>query len=426
MRVAITGMGVVSALGCDPVQLYDELVKGTVAVQPAAWAKESDPRPMWWAPVTDFDPADWMDDRVADGTDLFSQFALAAAHQAVADAGLADPGALPELRTAVVHGTSIGGVRAVMKGQWLLDRDGPGAIPRKTMIQIWPNMAAAQLCMRYGLHGPSLTVTTACASSIDAIGMAARMIEAGLADVAIAGGTEGGISAAGGTRDGDFVPMLYYAGGHYGMEAEAATDPDRAMLPFDAHRSGIVTGEGSSMVVLESAAHAEARSADVHAWVRGYGSLADGHHPSSPEPSGKWEARAMELAMAEAGVTPRGSGRVDRPRHRHSQGRHGGDPGHQRCVRRPGRPGGPAGVLAQGPSRPPGCVGRWFRRHHGNAGHEPGTVPAHCRYPRRGSRGAFRRGHRTGAGPEGGHVAGQHVFGFGGQDASLVVTRTEA
>jgi 3-oxoacyl-[acyl-carrier-protein] synthase II len=176
-------------------------------------------------------------------------------------------------------------------------------VPRKTQIQIWPNMAAAQVAMRYGLHGPSLTVTTACASSLDAIGTAARLIERGDADLAIAGGCEGGISLAGGGRDGDFVPVLFHTANAYGMEAPSS-DPNRAMLPFDVKRSGIVVGEGAAMLVLERADHARARGANILGYLRGYGSLADGFHPSSPEPTGVWEARAMELALADADLAP--------------------------------------------------------------------------------------------------------------------------
>jgi 3-oxoacyl-[acyl-carrier-protein] synthase II len=190
-----------------------------------------------------------------------------------------------------------------MKAQYALDTDGPDAVPRKTQIQIWPNMAAAQIAMRYGLHGPSLTVTTACASSLDAIGTAARIIERGEADVAITGGTEGGISLAGGGRDGDFVPVLFYTGNVYGMEAPSP-NPNQAMLPFDVKRSGIVVGEGAGMVVLERAEHARARGANILGYLRGYGSLADGFHPSSPEPTGIWEARAMELALGDADMAP--------------------------------------------------------------------------------------------------------------------------
>ncbi len=296
VEIAITGTGIVSALGTDTAEFHNRMLAGETAIKASPWAGEVEGRDAWQATVEDFNPADWMDRRIEDGTDLFAQFSLAAAEQAVRQAGI---GELDPLRTAVVNGTSIGGVRAVMKAQYALDTQGLDAVPRKTMIQIWPNMAAAQITMRYGLHGPSLTVTTACASSLDAIGTAARLIERGEADVAITGGTEGGISLAGGGRDGDFVPVLFYTGNVYGMEAPSP-DPNRAMLPFDVKRSGIVVGEGSGMLVLERAEHARARGANILGYLRGYGSLADGFHPSSPEPSGKWEARAMELALADA------------------------------------------------------------------------------------------------------------------------------
>ncbi|MDE0941092.1 MAG: beta-ketoacyl-[acyl-carrier-protein] synthase family protein [Alphaproteobacteria bacterium] len=296
VEIAITGTGVVSSLGTDSQQFHDRMMSGETSIKASPWAAEVEGRDAWQAVVEDFDPADWMDKRIEDGTDLFAQFTLAAAEQAVRQA---DIGELDPLRTAVVNGTSIGGVRAVMKAQHALDTNGPDAIPRKTMIQIWPNMAAAQIAMRYGLHGPSLTITTACASSLDAIGTAARIIERGEADVAITGGTEGGISLAGGGRDGDFVPVLFYTSNAYGMEAPSP-DPNQAMLPFDVKRSGIVVGEGSGMVVLERAEHARARGAKILGYLRGYGSCADGFHPSSPEPTGVWEARAMALALADS------------------------------------------------------------------------------------------------------------------------------
>ena len=169
------------------------------------------------------------------------------------------------------------------------------------MIQIWPNMAASQICMRYGLHGPSLTVTTACASSLDALGTAARFLQSGLADVAVTGGIEGAYAQGPDGFDG-YVPATTAGGKGYGMST-ASVDPLRSMLPFDAHRGGIVSGEGAAFFVLETEDHARARGAEVLAWVRGYGSLSDGHHPSSPEPIGRWEARAMALAQADAGIT---------------------------------------------------------------------------------------------------------------------------
>lgn len=301
--VAITGAGVISAIGLSAGEFHRQVMAGACGIRPAPWAPAVAGQTAWWGSVAGFVPRDWMDEKIEDGTDLYAQFTLAAAEQAVRQAGRA----LDPLRSGIVHGTSIGGARALMKAQHRLDTEGPQAIPRKTEIQIYPNMAAAQIAMRYGLHGPNLTLTTACASSLDAIGTAAWLIESGRADVIIAGGTEGGISLAGGGPDGAFVPALFHTSMLYGMTASSA-DPRRAMLPFDVKRSGIVVGEGSAMLVLERGELARARGAAVLGYVRGYGNLADGHHPSSPEPTGKWEARAMELALADAGIA---AGEVD-------------------------------------------------------------------------------------------------------------------
>jgi 3-oxoacyl-[acyl-carrier-protein] synthase II len=254
----------------------------------------------WYSVVSGFDPLAWMSPQVAGGSDLFSQWAIAATRQAVDQAGLAD---LHPRRTAVVHGTSIGGGRAALKAQHDLERGGLSAIDRKTLIKIWPNMAAAQISMMYELHGPQVTITTACASSLDALGHAADLIGSGRVDVAIAGGTEGGFALASGERDGDFVPAILAGQIPYGMMT-AERDPKRASLPFDQARSGIVTSEGSAVLVLESEEHARARGATVLGRLVGYASLADAYHPSSPEPSGEWEAVAMRDAQADAGVAP--------------------------------------------------------------------------------------------------------------------------
>jgi 3-oxoacyl-[acyl-carrier-protein] synthase II len=298
--VAITGLGVISAIGLSADDFHRAIMAGTCGIKPAPWPSAIAGQVPWWGTIGGFVPRDWMDEKIEDGTDLFAQFTLAATEQAVRRSGL---GALDSLRTGIVFGSSIGGARALMKAQHLLDKEGPKAIPRKTEIQIYPNMAASQIAMRYGLHGPSLTLTTACAASLDALGNAALLIESGKADVVIAGGTDGGLSLADGSADGDFVPATFYTSTLYGMIAPSA-DPRRAMLPFDVKRSGIVVGEGSAMLVLERGDHARARGAEIFGYLRGYGNLADGFHPSSPEPSGKWEARAMELAVQDAGLAP--------------------------------------------------------------------------------------------------------------------------
>lgn len=283
--VLVTGLGIISPLGNSVTEYYDNLASGHTAVALAPWPMP-DGMHSWFAAVRDFVPEDWMSTQVASGSDRFAQFILAATTQALADSGLAE---LDELRTAVVMGTAMGGTRSLQFAQRALERTGPESVPKKTMIQIWPNMAAAQIAMRYGLHGPSLTLCTACAASIDAIGTAAQLVKSGIVDVAIAGGAEG-------TADVDFLQATVVAQGSYGM-ATKSLDPRKAIMPFDVRRAGIVAGEGAGIVVLESREHAERRDAQVHGQVRGYATLADGYHPSTPQPDGRWEALVMRQAL---------------------------------------------------------------------------------------------------------------------------------
>ena len=225
--VVITGLGVVSAYGTDSQVFYDSLAAGEVAIRPTPWLPEDSGTFM--APVVDFNPADWMSDSVADGTDSFAQFALAATAQALDMAGLES---LDALRTALVVGTAMGGTRSIQRAQSLFEREGPDAVPRKTQIQVWPNMAAAQIAMRYDVHGPSLTVCTACASSLDAVGTATRFIQGGLADVAVCGASEGA------NFEIDFRPALHENQTSFGM-VTPTTDPTKACRPFDRDRTGI-------------------------------------------------------------------------------------------------------------------------------------------------------------------------------------------
>lgn len=296
----ITGTGMVSPLGTGVDPFLKGLHSNEVTVQVAPWADEARGLFFWYSVVSEFDPTLWMDPRVIAGTDLFAQWTIAAAEQAVRQSGIER---LDPRRTAIVHGTSMGGTRAILKAQHQLERHGPQGIDRKTLIMIWPNMAASQLAMRWGLHGPQLTVCTACASSVDAIGTALRMLRTGAADVAIVGGTDGAHALADGTQDGDFVPAVLAGQISYGMMT-AERDRLKASRPFDVNRAGIVTGEGCAMLVLETEEHAAARGATVLGRIGGYGSLADAFHPSSPEPDGTWEAAAMREAQQDAGVAP--------------------------------------------------------------------------------------------------------------------------
>ena len=421
MRVAITGMGAVSPLGVGVEALCEGVLAGRLGIRRAPWVAEDDPAPALLGALTEeFDPHDWMDERIVAGTDPFARIGLAATTMALRHAGLED--GLDPLRTAVVVGTSMGGMNALAKAQWDYDHAGPDQVDPKTMIQIWCNMAASQICMRYDLHGPSLTITTACASSLDALGTAARYVTAGLADVAITGGIEGAYDPGGANGGPRWVPATSYAGTSYGMQTRTL-DPGRAMLPFDAHRAGIVSGEGAAFFVLESEQHARARGAEVLGWMRGYGSLADGFHPSSPEPSGRWERRAMELAQADADVAP---GDVD-ALVAHATGTPKGDQAEIRALN---------GLFVEGAGREDLPVTS-LKGHTGHTGASAGAMGvmagvwamAHGRFPNVGG--------TTELDPEVRFDVVLHepravdldvlqvnAFGFGGQDASVVVTRS--
>jgi 3-oxoacyl-[acyl-carrier-protein] synthase II len=294
-NIAITGLGVMSSLGHSVDEFCQNLSAAHVAVGPTPWNNEPGLENAWMSRVENFRPEDWMDERVAAGTDRFAQYAIAAAVQAVEASGIAD---LDAERTAVVVGTSCAGVESIAESQRGLDLEGPSGVSRKLQIQAWPNMAAGQIALRWELHGPLLTVSTACASSIDAIGVAARLIERGEADVAIAGGC-----------DAARTQVTLIAAGLYGM-FQPQPDPLKACRPFHTERFGVMAGEGAGMVILERADLAAARGATIHGYLRGYACLSDAYHPSSSHPDGRWESRTMEMAIGDAGL-PGGADDID-------------------------------------------------------------------------------------------------------------------
>ncbi|WP_168223519.1 beta-ketoacyl synthase [Pseudarthrobacter sp. NIBRBAC000502772] len=296
LNVAITGIGVVSALGHSPAELYDRLALDEVAIREVPWTVGDPDRTEWWAPVTDLVPPEWMQGRKLEGIDPFAQNAGAAITDALKNSGIET---LDPLRTAIVIGTSKNGTQSMERAQFDVDRGGRDSASGKYQIRVWPNLAASQIAMNWGLHGPCLTISTACASSLDAIGTGARLIASGQVDVALVGGTEGGLGWR--VWEDGFVPASAYSRSNFGMGAKT-DDPRRACMPFDADRGGMVFGEGAGMFVLESEEHARARGAEAHAWVQGWGTLSDAYHPSTPDPSGQWERLAMEVALREAGA----------------------------------------------------------------------------------------------------------------------------
>jgi 3-oxoacyl-[acyl-carrier-protein] synthase II len=250
---------------------------------------------IWMSLIEGFTPETWMDERVVRNTATFTQYAIAAAVQAVADAGIDE---FDPLRTAVIIGTALGGVDVNARDQERLDADGHAAVDSKFMVKSLANMPSGHIALRWGLHGPQMVIATACASSHDAMGLAARMIESGEVDVAITGGTDCAIS-----------PLLFF-GARNNKMFTPQPDPYKTCRPFNVERFGVMLGEGAGMFVLERAEQAKKRGAKIHAMLRGYATLADGYHPSSPEPEGKWEQRVMELAIQGANL-PGGADDVD-------------------------------------------------------------------------------------------------------------------
>lgn len=291
-QVAITGTGTVSPFGLSVGGFFDGLAAGESKIRQQSSGLPDQPGG-FAAMVEGFVPTDWMEPVIEEGSDRFTHFALAASQMALADAGVTE---FDPLRTAIVVATSMGGTRALLRAQHLYESQGPEAVPRKVQIQIWPNMAAAQIAMKYKLHGPSLTICTACAASIDAVGTATRLIQSGMADMAITGGSEGG-------GDTDFVAATAVSGRTYGMSTKAQ-QVENSCMPFDRDRTGIAGGEGTGFLILEELEHAKRRGAAIKGLVAGYATAADAYHPSSPDPSGEWEALVIGGALEDAQLAP--------------------------------------------------------------------------------------------------------------------------
>lgn len=280
-HVAVTGMGIVSPIGATTGPFWQGLLDGQRAIAPMAASPLNLTGNGLWAAVGDeFLDATQIDASAFRNTDRFTQYALAAAAQALDQAGL-----LPPERTAVIIGNTMGGLPLVAESQTRLLESGGRSVTPKLMALVIPNMAAASIALLWKLHGPQLAISTACASSLDAIGMAAGMIERGEVEAAIAGGSETLLS-----------PLVYESLVRAGALSRN-NDVERASRPFDVDRDGFVMGDGGAVLVLERSERAAARGAAVLARIRGYGSVADAYHITSPDPSARYEVCAMRDAL---------------------------------------------------------------------------------------------------------------------------------
>lgn len=290
-RVVVTGMGAITPIGNDVESFWNGLKEKKLGFGPITYFDMTDYKAKLAAEVKNFDPKQYMDPKAARRMEVFSQYAVAAASQALKDAGI-DMEKEDPYRVGVCVSSGIGSLQAVEREYKKLLDKGPGRVNPLLVPLMISNMAAGNVSIQFGLKGKSINVVTACATGTHSIGEAMRSIQHGEADVMVAGGTESSITPTG-------------VAGFTALTAlSSATDPERASIPFDAERSGFVMGEGAGVVVLESLEHAKARGAKIYAELAGYGATSDAYHITSPAEDGSGAAMAMKFAMEDAGVKP--------------------------------------------------------------------------------------------------------------------------
>ena len=294
-KVVITGVGMLTPCGNDRETTWQALVEGRSGIDQVGKFDVS-PFPSQVAgEIRGFDPLTVVPRREVSTLDNFEIYALAAASEAVEDAGLQVEAENPE-RVGVSFGVGLGGISSMERYQQVLLERGPRRISPFLVPMMIPNMAASHVSLRFGARGPCEVVTTACASGAHALGAALNWIRRGIVDIVIAGGAEAAVTPLG---LGAFCAMR-------ALSTRFNREPQRASRPFDLQRDGFVLAEGAAAVVLESAESARRRGARTYAELAGFGSTADAHHITQPDPEGLGQARCLELALADAGASADG------------------------------------------------------------------------------------------------------------------------
>lgn len=290
-RVVVTGMGAITPIGLNVKDFFESVKAGRHGFGTITRFDSTDYKCHTAAELKDFDAKNYMDFKAAKRMEAFSQYAVAAAQEAVSDAGLSMEQEDP-YRAGCSVGSGIGSLQAIEREYEKLLNKGPSKINPLLVPLMISNMAAGNVSIHFGLKGKNINVVTACATGTNSIGEAFRSIRYGDADVMLAGGTEGAVTPIG-------------IGGFCALTAlSTVDDPDRCSLPFDKNRSGFVMGEGAGIVVLEELEHAKKRGAHIYAEVLGYGCTGDAYHITSPAEDGSGAARAMENAIADGGLVP--------------------------------------------------------------------------------------------------------------------------
>ena len=290
-RVVVTGLGAITPIGNDVASFWQGLKDKKVGIAPITYFDTTDYKAKLAGEVKDFDPKKYMDPKAARRMEPFSQYAVAAAGEAIAQAGL-DMEKEDPFRVGTSIGSGIGSLQAMEREHKKMLEKGPNRVNPLLVPMMISNMAVGNVAMHYGLKGKSINVVTACATGTNSIGEAFRSIQYGEADVMVAGGTESAITPLG-------------MAGFAALTALSTNDdPETASRPFDKDRDGFVMGEGAGIVVLESLEHAQKRGAKILAEVVGYGGSNDAFHITSPAEDGSGAAYAMEMALKDAGIAP--------------------------------------------------------------------------------------------------------------------------
>lgn len=290
-RVVVTGLGAVTPIGNNVDDFWTSVKTGKIGFDHITKFDTTDYKCHIAAELKDFNPQDFMDRKAAKRMEPFSQYAVAAAKQAIDDSGLDIEKEDPYMIGCAI-GSGIGSLQAMERETQKLYEKGPNRVNPLLVPLMICNMAAGNVSIQFGLKGKSINDVTACATGTNTIGEAYRSIQYGEADVMVAGGTEGSVCPIG------------IAGFTALTALSTVDDPAKCSLPFDKNRSGFVMGEGAGVVILEELEHAKARGAKIYAEVVGYGCSSDAYHITSPQEDGAGAARAMTNAMSDAGVTP--------------------------------------------------------------------------------------------------------------------------
>lgn len=288
-RVVITGTGLITPLGHNTPDTWEGILAGKSGLAPFVQLTRDDHISGGLCEVKEFNPADYIPRREARRRDRYQQFATIASNEAMAQSGLVVTDENRE-RIGISMGTGVGGIQTLVNQEHVVLEKGVRRVSPFAITMIMPNGAAGMLAIDYGIHGPSNTLSTACASGSDAIGHAFKAIQRGELDAVLTGGSETIITSV--------------AVGGFERAGATSAKTSGAPQPFDKNRDGLVVGEGAGMLVLENLEHAQKRGATIIAELVGYAQTTDAHHITAPAEGGKGAARAMSLALADAGLPP--------------------------------------------------------------------------------------------------------------------------